>query len=338
MRIVRCSGCNRLIHMDKVCFFCASESAGAAVSQAEVHENARDSFALAENLAAQGRFDEAETALCEVMKWSPNSPEVHWLRLLVRAKCRNDRELLFSGTGIAKSPDYETALRYASDDEKQVYEAVESACAALNKTLVDMIKSRNDRIIEKLRLDNTLAQIQQFILEKRSALLAAWQELRKCEQELKLLENEGLYYIHECKNNMQSVRDESAEIRSSLENTPELGRKQYFLYKAKLESLKKTADIAKDEYYRLKSQHPSVASFAELCKKRGEIKSAIDLTLDEVKKYEKSIEAVIADMNAKKREGNILLEQAQAGNYEQVKIALGQNNFDRAVQYALSIK
>ena len=337
MRIVKCAHCGRLVHGEKVCFFCGNEPGGAVISEAEVHENAREPFASAQALVAQGSFDEAEAALCEVMKWSPNSPEVHWLRLLARSRCRNDRELFFSGTGIAESPDYETAQRYASQDEKQVYSEIENASSALKKTLADMISRRNAAIIEKLKLPEVLSTTHTAIGEKQNRLLSLWQELRKCEQELKLNEIEGLYYIHECRCNMVSARDEAAKIRSDLENTAEMGRKEYFTYKLKLESLKRTAEAAKDEFYRLKSQHPSVAASAELMKKRDSLKSAIDAELAEVKKYEQKIQAVISDMNTKKRDGNILLEQARAGSYEQIKGVIGQSNFDRAVQYALSL-
>ena len=336
MKIGICSECKRIIHIDKACFFCGKQTAASVVSEAEVHENARESFAKAETLVAQGRFADAESALSEVMKWSPNSSEVHWLRLLARAKCRNDRELFFSGVTITDSPDYETAQRYASEKERQLYSEIDSACGKLKKALTDMIKSYNANAIARLELASKQARVKQFLSDKRNVLLTAWQELRKCEQEMKLLENESLYYIHECQNNMLSARNESASIRSELENTAEIGRKQYFAYKVKLDSLKKTAEIAKDEYYRLKSQHPSVASFEELCKKRDEISSRIDKELAQVRQSEKSIEAAIEEMNTRKREGNILLELAQAGSYDKIKGVLGQENFERAVQYALS--
>lgn len=337
MRIVKCVHCNRLVHSDNVCFFCGNGTGSAVISEAEVHENARESFAAAEALVAQGRFSEAETELCEVMKWSPNSSEVHWLRLLARAKCKNDRELFFSGITIAESPDYETAQRYASEDEKRVYSEVDNAAAALKKAIADLVIKHNAAIIEKLGLSGELSVTRNIIGEKRSKLLTLWQEMRKCEQELKLLEIEGLYYIHECRNNMRSVRDEAARIRSDLENTAEMGRKDYFTYKVKLESLKKTADAAKEEFYRLKEQHPSVAAAEELLKKRDSLKREIDSELSEVKKYEQKMQAVINDMNAKKREGNILLEVAQAGSYEHIKSVIGQGNFDNAVKYALSL-
>ncbi|MGN0649029.1 MAG: hypothetical protein ACI4KM_01215 [Oscillospiraceae bacterium] len=337
MRIVKCAHCNRLVHSDNVCFFCGNETGGETVCEAEVHENARESFAAADALVAQGSFAEAETELCEVMKWSPNSPEVHWLRLLARAKCKNDRELFFSGISIAETPDYETAQRYAGETEKQVYTAVEAAASALKKAVVEAVTKRNAALIDKLGLPAVLSETKRIIGEKRSRLLSLWQELRKCEQELKLLELEGQYYIYECRNNMHSARDESARIRSDLENTAEMGRKEYFTYKVKLESLKKTAEAAKEEFYRLKSQHPSVAAAAELIKKRDSLKSAIDSELAEVKRYEQRIQAVISDMNAVRREGNVLLETAQAGGYEQVKSVIGQSNFDCAVKHALSI-
>lgn len=337
MTIVRCSKCNRLIHRDMFCFFCGDDSEGEHISDAQVHNNAADSFAVAEEMLTLGLFEKAESALAEVMKWSANSSEAHWLRLLLRAKCRNDTELFYSGLDIEGTPDYETALRYASDYEKQVYTSVGKACSSLKKTLSEMIKSRNIRTIEELNLHDTLNGLQRFIEEKRAKLLSAWQELRKCEQELKLLESEGTIFIHECRNNMQSICDDASELRENLENTSEMGRKEYLLYKTKIEGLRKTANAAKDEYYRLSSQHPSLGNFSELCKKREELKSIIAALLDEVKNYEKSIERVISELNSKKKEANMLMEIAEAGNYEQVKAALGQRNFDRAVKYALSL-
>lgn len=337
MTIARCSQCKRLIHLDRVCFFCGNDKESEQVSVAQVHNNAAASFAEAEEFLAGGQFEKAEAAIGEVMKWSANSSEAHWLRLLMRAKCRNDKELFLSGSDIEGTPDYETALRYASEEEKQVYISVGKACSSLKKTLSDMIKSRNVRAIDELNLHETLQWLQRFVEEKRAKLLSAWQELRKCEQELKLLETEGTIFIHECRNNMQSVCSDASELRENLENTSEMGRKEYLLYKTKLDSLKKTADSAKEEYYRLSSQHPSLGAFTELCKKRDELKNIIGVTLNEVRNYEKDIERIISELNAKKKEANMLLEIAEAGNYEQVRTALGQRNFDRAVKYALSL-
>lgn len=336
MKIVRCLNCGRLVHEEKLCFFCGSSLSGEAVSSAEVHENAQTSFSLAGSLVTQGRFDEALAALDEVMKWSPNCSEVHWLRLLARNGCKNDRELFYSGVCVIGTPDHETALRYASEEEKQVYTSVGNCCAALRKTLLDMIGSRNKAVIERLDLTETLSQLRKFISEKQITLISTWQELRKCEQELKLLENEGEYCIHECVINTQAVRDASMQIRQSLENTGEINREQYFRYKHKLESLQKTADAAKDEYYRLKTQHPSVAAFAELCRKRGELKAAIDRILEEIKEYENKTEAFISRINSAEEDCRMLLRTAEDGNYRQVISLLGQNNFDRAVKYALS--
>ncbi len=337
MNIVKCSQCRRLIHMSGVCFFCGSIKDSPVVSSAEVHENAAAHFALAEAAVSQGRFAEAKKALIEVMRWSATSSEVHWLRLLAEAGCKNDRELFLSGIDISGAPDCETALRYASEEEKQVYSAVINASSALKTTLINMINSRNAKLTADMQPEETLRQMKAFVGEKTSYLLAAWQELRKCEQEMKLLENEGLIYIHESRHNMQSIRDEASTLRQSLENTEELSRKEFLMYKAKLEGMKKTAESAKEEYYRLKSQHPSVKSFDELCQKRSGIKAQIDSTLAEIRQYETEIEALIENLNAKKRDGNILLEMAEAGNYKQVINALGQSNFDRAVHYALSI-
>ena len=338
MRILKCSNCNRLIHAGGACFFCRSSKESPQVCAAEVHENARTSLSMAETLVAQGRFDEALAALAEVMKWSPNSSEVHWLRLLARARCKSDAELFYSGADIADSADFDTALRYASEEEKQVYCGISNSCNALRKTLVDMIKSRNAMTIDKLNLSEVLSQMQQYVGEKRGILLSTWQELRKCEQELKLIENEGEFYMHECRTNMQNILSSSLQLRESLEDTSEIARKQFFEYKTKLEGLKRAAENAKDEYYRLKSSHPSVAAFAELCKKRDELKSAVDRELSEIREYEKKIEAVISRLNSEKEAGTRLLEYAESGNYEQVKSALGQNNFERAAQYALSLK
>lgn len=338
MRILRCSNCNRLIHAGASCFFCKSSKESPQVSAAEVHENARTPLMMAETLVEQGRFDEALAALAEVMKWSPNSSEVHWLRLLARARCSSDAQLLYSGADIADSADFDTALRYASEEEKQVYLGVSNSCDALRKTLVDMIKSRNAMTIDKLNLSEVLSQMQRFVSEKRSALLSTWQELRKCEQELKLIENEGEIYMHECRTNMRNILSTSQQMRESLENTSEIARKQFFEYKTKLEGLKRAAENAKEEYNRLKSSHPSVAAFAELCKKRDELKGAVDSELSEIREYEKKIEAVISRLNAAKEAGTRLLELAESGNYEQVKSVLGQNNFERAAQYALSQK
>ncbi|MGN1338666.1 MAG: tetratricopeptide repeat protein [Oscillospiraceae bacterium] len=336
MKIVRCAQCGRLVHINNVCFFCGSEREGTAVSEAEVHENAAVQFTLAQTLVAQGRFDEAEKELSVVMKWSATSSEVHWLRLLARSGCRNDRELLFSGIDIAASPDYETALRYASDPEKKVYASVERASATLRSTLVNMIKSRSAKMTDDMQLEQRLSGMHQFLQEKTAALLNAWQELRKCEQEMKLLESEGLIYVHECRCSMQTVRDKASQLRGSLENTDEIERRQFFLYKTKLESMKMTAESAKEEYYRLKSQHPSVAGFAELRQKRDGIKAQIDSGLAQVKQYEREIEALITEVNSKNRDSSTLLELAEAGSYGQVKSVLGQANFDRAVRYALS--
>lgn len=336
MKIVRCSSCRRLVHEESLCLFCGNRSSGESVSSAAVHENAQTSFSLAESLVLQGRFDEALATLDEVMKWSPNCSEVHWLRLLARNRCKNDRELFFSGVCVIGTPDHETALRYASEEERQVYTSVGNSCAALRKTLLDMIRSRNKAVIEKLDLTETLSQMRKFIGEKQTTLLSSWQELRKCEQELKLLENEGEYFIHECKTNTQAVRDMSTQIRQSLENTGEIDREQYFRYKLKLESLQKTADAAKDEYYRLRAQHPSVAAFAELCQRRSALRSAIGSMLEEIKEYEQKTEAVISQINSAEEDCRMLLQTAEEGNYRQVISLLGQNNFDRAVKYALS--
>lgn len=336
MKIVRCLNCGRLVHKDAVCLFCGNITFSEPVSSEKIHENAQTSFSLAGSLMVQGRFNEALAAIDEVMKWSPNCSEVHWLRLLSRNGCKNDRELFYSGVCVIGTPDHETAVRYASEEEKQVYTSVGNSCAALRKTLLDMIRSRNKAVIEKLDLSETLSQLRQFITEKQNTLLSSWQELRKCEQELKLLENEVEYFIHECKVNTQAVLDSSMMIRQSLENTSEMDREQYFMYKIKLESLQKTADAAKNEYYRLRSQHPSVAAFAELCHKRSELKSTIDLTLEEIKEYENITEAAILQMNSTEEECRKLIQTVEEGNYRQVISILGQNNFDRAVKYALS--
>lgn len=336
MKIIRCLNCGRLVHEETLCLFCGNSITGKSISSAAVHENAQTSFSLAESLVLQKRFDEALVTLNEVMKWSPNCSEVHWLRLLARNCCTNDRELFYSGVCVIGTPDHETALRYASEEEKQVYTSVGNSCAALRKTLLDMIRSRNKSVIENLNLTETLSQLRKFISEKQITLLSAWQELRKCEQEMKLLENEGEYFIHECKITTQAVRDSSMQIRQNLENTSEINREQYFKYKLKLESLQKTADAAKDEYYRLRSQHPSVAAFAELCQKRSELKTTIESILEEIKEYENKIEAVISQMNSAEEDCRILLQTAEEGNYRQVISVLGQNNFDRAVKYALS--
>ncbi len=336
MRIVKCPRCNRLVHMDKTCTFCRSALDNIAVSQAEVHENARDAFEKAEQLVTQERFDAAQSYLCEVMKWSPNSSEVHWLRLLARAGCKNDRELFYSGARLEESSDYDTALRYANDAEKQTYSAVGKACAGLKNDLLKMIKSRNSMMLDDLNLENVLSDMQQFIGEKRSAVLSTWQELRSCEQELKLLENEGVYSIHECVANTQHILNEAAEIRESLEDTDEIDRKRFFTYKTKLDGMKKTAENAKEEYYRLKSEHPSLSEFVRLNEKRDYLKNAIQNTLDEIKAYELRIETVISQMNSVKEEGERLLEMAENGNYEQLTAVLGQDDFERAAQHALS--
>lgn len=336
MRIVRCPRCNRLVHMDDICTFCRSALDNTAVFQAEVHENARDAFDKAEQLVTQGRFDAAQSYLCEVMKWSPNSSEVHWLRLLARTGCKNDRELFYSGARLTESSDYDTALRYANDEEKQTYSAVGKACAGLKNDLLNMILSRNSMMMDRLNLENVLSDMRQFIGAKRTAVLTTWQELRNCEQELKLLENEGVYTIHECVANTRHILDEAAEIRESLEDTDEINRRQFFTYKAKLDGMKKTAEIAKEDYYRLKSEHPSLAEFARLTQKRDDLKNTIEITLGEIKAYEQRIEAVISQMNSVKAEGERLLEMVENGDYEQIRAVLGQDNFERAAQHALS--
>lgn len=338
MRIVRCPSCGRLVHMDDKCLFCQSTLENTAVCLSEVHENARDAFDKAETLVKQGHFDAAQNYLCEVMKWSPNSSEVHWLRLLARTGCKNDRELFYSGAHIAESTDYDTALRYAGGEEKQTYSAVGDACAELKNKLLGMIRSRNSMMMNNLDLENVLSDMRQFISIKRNDVLAAWQELRSCEQELKLLENEGIYSIHECVANTQHILNEAAEIRESLEDTDEISRKQFFTYKAKLDGMKRTAESAKEEYYRLRAEHPSLGEFAELSQKRDSLKHSIKITLDEIKAYELKIEAVIARMNSVNENGEKLLKLVESGDYEQVKAVLGQSEFERAAQYALSLK
>lgn len=338
MRIVKCSDCGRLIHYDKTCLFCGSSSENPEVSQAVVHENAQSAFKMAEMFVAQGQFEDALESLGEVFVWSPNSSEAHWLRLLARSSCKNDRELFLGGVSVSELPDYDAAIRFASDDEKMVYSSVGDACAALKSTLMRMIRSRNSMVMQKLNIADTLSAMQGFISEKRKVLLSTWQELRKCEQELKLLENEGEYYIHECRENTEYVRSRSMNIRRSLENTSELEKKQFFKYKIQLGGLKSVADGAKEEYYRLKSSHPSVPAFTELSQKRDKLKDALYAQLEEVKAYEKEIEALISQINSEKEYGKKLLEMAQSVHYGQVKDKLGQKNYERAVQYVLTQK
>lgn len=338
MRIIVCSKCGRLIHADKLCFFCGNTEGGSPASESAVHENAQNSFALAEMMLLQGQFDEAQQTIAEVMEWSANCSEVHWLRMLARARCRSDRELFFSGASLDENPDYETALRYAGEEEKTAYLTVGNACAAFRKTLVEMVNSRNSMVIEKLSLSEELNALRSFISQKRTSILSKWQELRKCEQELRLLENEGMYFVRECRRNMEDVCEAAGDIRGEFENISEIDRKQFFTQKVKLEGLKRAANTAKEEYYRLKEEHPSIAAFAELNEKRGEIAAAINSELSEIKEYEKKIEGIIAQINAAKQEGEALLESANAGKYEPIRAALGQANYERAARYALSLK
>lgn len=338
MTIVKCKNCGRLIHYSSKCFLCGSTEGFVRMSDAKVHENAENAFLTAQKLISAGRFAEGEAAVSEVLKWSPNSSEAHWLRLLARAGCRNDGELVMNGVCLDDMSDFDTSCMFANDAEKHVYKTVGAVSANLRAALRNMIKAKYLSDKNRLDISGKLNELDGFIRPKRAALMDAWGRLRQYEQQLKLLESEGAIHIAEHRRTLLDARASAAKIRSEIENKPEITEKEYFSYKTNIEMISGMSIASVNNIEKLRAEHPSVASAADITAKRDELEHSIAAMMAEIKKYEQQTEALIAQICSVNAAEEKLLGLADEGNYTELKQVLGENNFERAVQYACAGK
>lgn len=338
MTIVKCTKCGRMIHYAAKCFFCGAADGFSRISDAQVHENAQKAFVAAQKLITQGRFAEGETACTEVMRWSPNSAEAHWLRLLARSGCRSDGELLLSGVSITEMSDYGAACMSGSDAEKEVYLNVGRAHARLRETLSSMVSSKCAAMKKRLEIPQRLSELQQKVAEKRSAMTSAWISLQQYEQQLKQLECGCRMQLHEYRQALSDAQMAAMGIRADIENKDEISENEHFTYKTDLEAISAMSIDVADELEKISAQHPVKNAGAELIAKRDERKMFIEAQLKELKAFEQKTQAFIAEIKAIDAQKEALDAMINSGDHAKLREVLGDANFDRAVQYACAAK
>ena len=153
MKIINC-GCRRTIHLfpayNGKCPFCGEEIKGESIDNSFLSpfEFVNKKLSEIDVDITLGEWAKALSLIDELMEWKPNFSELHWRKLLVSLKCKNNLEILKKGKVLENNPSFQNAIRYADDTHKSVYLLIKKAEDEIVKLLENelIVQEKKDKV------------------------------------------------------------------------------------------------------------------------------------------------------------------------------------------------
>jgi hypothetical protein len=291
---------------------------------------------------SESRYDNALSLIDELMELAPGpevgeivprSGEIYWRRLLANSKCKNDLELLCKGRLLHNNEIYEAAVRYASENEKPVYEFV--------KNTEDLIVELLEKALAKKEIEDKNNKNPKKLLEEYKQKLGAAEKL--AQENVKRLE-EIEKSIHEQVIDCTAVVGEYKHtLNDILTNARGVGDsyKSDITYEEKV-GLEKQLDtiIAKSEAEfgqlgKIKDTHLAFREYSEMVNKQKTIISEVNRNIDDIKGIRFDIRALISSIEKIAEDYGKAQESLNNGNYELAKKLITQECFNELIKQAL---
>lgn len=297
MKIVVCPKCGKKMHIAERCIYCGNSDNFKKINSTEkIHENITEEYNQLDELLRKGSFDQVLEKSKFVLKWMPTKSEIFWLRMLAKNKCSCDLELVQKGFFLEKSADYYNAQKYASHDEKEVYNSI---LELMNKIQTGFYSAIDIHEYEEKKATSILESQIEFTEEinnRKETLFNLWTQLEKIEQEMcsieqhcKLLVNEHIDTLKNTKLDAEAIKNESYKLN-------ECTYEEYFYFQVRLGNILNLLDQSKREADLIKNQNSNVFKFKELENDRNKLCEKISTELSNLKSYKKRYQSILLEI------------------------------------------
>jgi hypothetical protein len=287
-------------------------------------------------------YDDALPLIEEVMEWIPGpkvgeivpkSGEIYWRRLLANSKCKNDLELLRKGRLLHNNEIYEAAIRYASENEKPVYE--------LMKNTEDLIVELLEKALVKKEIEDKLNKNPEKSLEEYKQKLCAAKKLAqenigRLEEIEKSIREQAIdcgaivgEYKHALNDILTTAKGIGDTSKSSITYEEKIG------WEKQLEAVLADSNAESEQLKQIAASHSAFREYSEMLDKQKAIISEVNKNIEDIKAIKPQIQDFVYSIENIEENYVKAREYLYNGNYEPAKKLITQERFDEIIKQAL---
>jgi len=327
MKIVKCS-CSNYIHIFSVsdnitCFICGNSVNTKKAINYSFDSNfaiLNDKLAEIDGLISKSKFDEAKKIINEILEKAPgpkmdkliNTGEIYWRKLLADIGCINDQELLDNGKSLQQYSVYNNALKYATENEKQVYILINK----LKDNVLAYIKAQLKKQEIKEKKDT---QAVQLLNDYRNELEIHQKEtqnkIKQLDEIKRNLHEHSIDYnifIGEFKYSINAIHSKMLKVGN---RTDQISIEERDSWLEQIQILLSQSQQENDNFLKMNSNNEYYKECSSLELKQKTIISDINKSISQINNVYKKIGQLLDDLNNITSEFNKAISCLEDGNY-----------------------
>lgn len=328
MNIVRCPRCMNLLHSNTKCYHCGNEHDFKTVISPDVHEYACDALGKMESLIVSKNFKKALECSCSVVEWMPTFPGVYWLRTLANYRCSNAIELIHKGFPCNVSPDFQNALRFSVEEEKQIYTDINHIMENVQYNLIKSVSLHENYEKTRTGVLSLQQEIPFELKRKLNRLHELWFELEQIEQSMRLIElkfqNSGQEYFL----TLQHANMTMKKLLDAVNQTHECNDKKFHALAIQIGMALQQSEESAEILHHMRLNHPWTLDFRELIRQRNDCLNRMTQEFVALSRYKNQIQGVISSIQEIEAHHKKILIALKRFHFEQARALLGTQEYE----------
>lgn len=270
-----------------------------------------------------GDFDIAHQSFEKSLDLDPENGKAYWGIILTQIRCKNNDEAIKKGKPLTGFKEYSKALRFASDQDRNIYQEVETKINKNIETIKKKIKNLEIDEINKLGAKKEIETCESLLEKCEENIDKSIRELAEYEQRIKdktqECEQALLPYIRKVETALKGTNRMMDELsKKNLLNDSE--KNTYNKLIIDLEQVV-VSEVREMEDVRIK--HQSFLDLNELISKRDEVANKIKSENKKVASQTGIIKETINGLKKVKEKYEPAFPQISVGNYELANRLMG---------------
>jgi len=342
MKIAKCTGCSRHIHIyvkdDGLCPFCKKmlpSDGGVNVQFAEPLSHLNESIEKIDDAISLSQYGNALSEIDNTLEWAPSNSEIYWRKLLAVRQCKTDKELLKTGN-ITSASAFECAEKYADEQQKNVYLLIRRTEDQFTQLL---FKTLSEHELDKKR--NTC--VETTVDEYNNKFNLIEKKLKENITRLEDVEKSLHEYTIDCTAIAEEFKSSIEHLLESTDIISKKHRKEILFeeknaWTSKLKFLSEQSNTEYNQLIQLTSTQPQFFEYSRLQNMQKSIIKEITQSISEIITMHNNLENLKMEIDKLAKEYDEAKMALHNGDYTKTIFLLSQELFDQILTEAMSVE